>query len=176
MKGQLPGIALRRTLEYVEQNHEQWKYPELWNADGSRKPFATQILYKADIGNRGAYFEARLRVLKCDGKVVASNDGLKITGARELVLGVAAASSFNGYDKSPSREGIEPSTRTLPVLENLSHKSYAELRAAHVADHQKLFHRVAFHLEDTGEASKLPTDQRLRQPVEPDLSRAVLLY
>lgn len=176
LKGQLPGIALRRTLEYVEQNHEQWKYPELWNADGSRKPFATQILYEADIGNRGAYFEARLRVLKCDGKVVASNDGLKITGARELVLGVAAASSFNGYDKSPSREGIEPSTRTLPVLENLSHKSYAELRAAHVADHQKLFHRVAFHLEDTGEASKLPTDQRLRQPVEPDLSRAVLLY
>jgi Glycosyl hydrolase family 65, N-terminal domain len=35
--GQLPGIALRRTLEYVEERGDQGMYPELWSKDGSRR-------------------------------------------------------------------------------------------------------------------------------------------
>ena len=36
LAGQAPGFALRRTLEWVEQRKEQWKYPELWDKDGRR--------------------------------------------------------------------------------------------------------------------------------------------
>jgi len=78
----------------VEQWHEQWKYPEIWNQDGTRKPFAKPVLYGDEIENRGMYFEARIRVLKCDGKVILSDTGLKIEGAQDVVLALAAASSF----------------------------------------------------------------------------------
>ena len=43
--GQAPGFALRRTLEWVEQRGEQWKYPELWDKDGRRRPHAKPVLY-----------------------------------------------------------------------------------------------------------------------------------
>src|SRR5882724_1568167 len=80
--GQLPGIALRRTLEFVEGRNEQAKYPELWNADGSRKPFAKQILYGDEVNGRGMRFEVRVRVLQTDGKVTSSDQGLEVAGAQ----------------------------------------------------------------------------------------------
>ncbi len=158
--GQLPGIALRRTLEWVEGLGEQWKYPEIWNKDGSRKPFAKQFLYGDEVANRGMRFEVRIRVLAGDGKVTSSDTGLKVMGGQEVVLAVAAASSFNGYDKSPSREGVEPSSRTLPVIKRVAGKSYEQLRAAHVADYKRLFDRVSLRLGERGERSLLPTDAR----------------
>jgi alpha-L-fucosidase 2 len=159
--GQLPGIALRRTLEWVEERGEQWKYPEIWNQDGSRKPFAKQILYGDEVGGRGMRFQVRIRVLESDGKVASSKGGLTVTGARQVVIAVAAASSFNGYDKSPSRNGVDPSSRTLPVLQRVAAKSYAQLRAAHVADYQKLFNRVSLQLGEPGARSLLPTNERM---------------
>jgi alpha-L-fucosidase 2 len=158
--GQLPGLALRRTLEYVEEHNEQWKYPELWNPDGTRKPFAKQILYGAEVGNRGMYFEVRVKVLKCDGKVISDKDGMHIEGAREVVLALATASSYNGFDKSPSKEGVDPSSRTRPVIDKVSAKTYPQLLAAHIADHQRLFNRVSLNLQQT-ERSKLPTNERV---------------
>jgi alpha-L-fucosidase 2 len=159
MTGQLPGFALRRTLDYVEQHSEQWKYPEAWNQDGSRKPFAKEILYGDDVGNRGMRFEARVRVLQCDGKATLSQGGLQIEKAQEVVLALAAASSFNGFDKSPSRQGVEPSARTAPVLARIAHTSYQKLRAAHVADYQRLFNRVSFHLADQGGGGRSSTNE-----------------
>jgi len=108
MTGQLPGFALRRTLEYVEEHSEQWKYPELWNKDGSRKSNAKQLLYGAEADDRGMRFEARVRVLKCDGKVTSTGTGLKIESAQEVVLVLAVASSFNGFDKSPAGKASNP--------------------------------------------------------------------
>lgn len=158
--GKLPGMALRRTLEYVEQAGDTWKYPEIWNKDGSKKPFAKQILYGEEVDNRGMLFEGRLRVLQCDGKVSASDDGLAIDAASEVVLALSMASSFNGYTKSPSREGLNPAIRSKVTLDKLAKRSYRQLREAHVADYQSLFNRVSFHLDGEGNSSKLPTDQR----------------
>jgi len=169
LTGQLPGFALRRSLDWVEQWHEEWKYPELWNTDGTRKPFAKPVLYGDEIGNRGMYFEARIRVLKCDGKIISSDTGLKIEGAQDVVLALAAASSFNGFDKSPSRQGIRPASKTIPVLKKIAGKSYEQLRAAHVADYQKLFNRVSFHLNDDN-------TNKVGDAVKPDLSLPALTF
>jgi alpha-L-fucosidase 2 len=160
LTGQLPGIALRRTLEWVEETGDTWKYPELWNEDRSRKPFAKQILYREEVGNRGMFFEGRLRVLECDGKVNVGNDGLSVEGAQYVTLALAMGSSFNGYAKSPSRQGADPAKRTTPVLDRLKHRSYRQILGTHISDYQKLFQRVSLELADTGEKSRLPTNQR----------------
>jgi len=77
-----------------------------------------------------------------------------------VVLAVASASSFNGYDKSPSREGVEPSSRTQPVLQHLEGKSFEQIRVAHVRDYQQLFNRVSLQLGEPGARADLPTDER----------------
>jgi alpha-L-fucosidase 2 len=159
--GQLPGIALRRDLDYVEKNREAWKYPEIWNSDGSRKPFAKQILYGDEVDHRGMLFEGRLQVLNCDGKVVATDSGLKIENAREVVLALALASSFNGFHKSPSREGSDPAAKNVATLQRLQGHTFQQLRQRHVADHKTLFDRTSLNIEDSSSRSHLPTNQRL---------------
>ncbi len=98
--GQLPGIALRRTLDWVEKKGDQWKYPEIWNKDGSRK-FQKQVLYGDEVDGRGMRFEVRVKTTR---------------SAVEAVLLIAVATSFNGVDKSPSRQGADPAARNRETL------------------------------------------------------------
>jgi alpha-L-fucosidase 2 len=160
LRGQLPGYVGRRELKLVEQWGDQWKYPENFEADGRRKPHAAQVLYGADIEGKGMFFEGRL-ALKTDGKVSADGGILRVEGASEAVLLVSAASSFNGYDKSPSREGVDPARRTTKDLRAASGRSFDELRARHVADYRALFDRVALTLAGDPAKELLPTDARI---------------
>ncbi len=163
LSGQAPGFALRRTLEWVEQRGEQWKYPEIWEKDGRRKPVAKTVLYGDEIGGLGTYFDVRLRVAAKGGAARATGDGIGVTGADEAVLLLAAATSYNGFRKSPSREGADPAARAAADLARASAKSYDTLRAAHVADYRRLFDRVTMNLGAPSAQSRLPTDERIAQ-------------
>jgi alpha-L-fucosidase 2 len=156
--GQLPGLALRRTLEFVEQWGEQWKYPELWDKDGKRKQDASPILYD----QKGMFFEVRMRILSCDGRVSSDDSGLNVEGAKEAVIAVAVASSFNGFDKDPVKEGADPSAKTRADLAKISGKTYSQLRNNHLADYKKLFDRVSIQLPGQEGQKKLPTDERVK--------------
>lgn len=160
LHGQAPGIALRRTLEWVEKRGEQWKYPEIWDRDGKRRPYAKQVLYGDEVGGRGMFFETHLRVIT-DGNVVTADDELEIHGAKEAVLILSAATSYNGSQKSPSREGIDPSIAAKKDLVAAAGKSFKVLRARHLQDYHVLFQRAALHLGSSGAAEKLPTDERI---------------
>lgn len=139
MRGQAPGFALRRTLEWVEKRNEQWKYPEIWNKDGSRKPGADTVLYDG----RGMSFEARLTVLSTNGKAEATDGGVKVSGATEAVV---VLSSTTGYLKAPPRE--------------VSKRTWTSLKNEHLADYRKLYRRVTLNL---GPHSGAATDDRIRQ-------------
>ncbi len=176
MTGQAPGLAVRRTLEWIEQRGEQWKYPELWDAEGKRRPHARQVLYGEEIGGLGLRFEARLKA-SADGSVAAAGEELRIEGAREALLLLAAATSFNGFDKSPSREGADPAARVRTALAAAAGKNYAQLRRAHVSDYRALFDRVELRLGRPNAQSRLPTDERIERfgnGRDPDL--AALLF
>ena len=161
LRGQLPGYVGRRELKTVEQAGEQWKYPENYDANGQRKPHASQVLYGADIDHKGMFFQARL-ALKSDGKVSSSAGGaLVVDHATEAVVVLSAASSFNGFDRSPSRDGVDPTIRAQRDLRAAAAKSYDELRARHVADYRTLFDRVSLRLEGGTGNENLPTDQRI---------------
>lgn len=160
-KGQAPGFVLRRTLEQVEQKNDQHKYPEIYNSDGSRKSFAKQVLYGEEVDGKGMHFEARTEIRNVGGEVSKTENGLQITNADEVVLLLSMATSFNGFDKSPSREGKKPAEINQTILENVKSKSFDELKKAHISDYKNLFDRVEFELKSK-DFSHLTTPERLK--------------
>lgn len=172
LTGQLPGLVVRRTLEWIEKRGDQWKYPELWGSDGKRRPNARQVLYGDEIGGLGMRFEARLKVRVTGGSITASGDHLEVKAANQALLLLAAASSFSGFDKSPSREGKDPSARTKPCLAAAARKPYSRLLRDHNRDYTALFDRVSLRLGPAGVARERPTDERIRtfrHDEDPDL-------
>ena len=172
LRGQLPGFVARRPMRTIEEWGDQQKYPELYDADGKRLPHAKQVLYGDDIGGKGMRFEARL-VVRTDGKIGAGTRALSIEGATEAVLIVAAGSSFNGYDKSPSREGVDPAERTGRDVRAAAARDYAALRDRHVADYRSLFDRVTLRLDGDPAKESLATDRRIaafRESGDPSLA------
>ena len=83
---------------------------------------------------------------------------LRHESATTATLLLAAATNFKRYDDLTG----DPEARVLADLDRAAGKSYEELRAAHTAEHQRLFRRV--HLELGGPRSVVakPTDERLR--------------
>lgn len=101
-------------------------------------------------------FEARLAAKVDGGKQEARDGKLIVSGATSATLILTGATNFKNY-RDVSADAGARNTATLAALRN---KSYETLRAEHVADHQKLFRRVALDLGSTP-AAKLPTDQRI---------------
>jgi alpha-L-fucosidase 2 len=107
---------------------------------------------------QGMKFAARLRVLHQDGKVTVEGDKLRIAGATEVVLLLAAATDYQ-MKAGDFRKG-DPVALTEQQTQAAAGKSYFQLRAAQVTEHQRLFRRVSLDLGGSPSA-KLPTDERL---------------
>ncbi len=161
MQGQVPGFGLRRSFEQVEKLGDTYKYPEVYEKNGQRKPGAQNFLYDKQIGGLGMRFETRVKVLNTGGQVTPTGDAITVRGASEVVFLVSAATSFNGFDKSPAYEGLDPK----PILDKrfsaLARKTYADLYRAHLSDYKKLFDRVELEVAAETEQSGLPTDRRV---------------
>src|SRR5207247_2798246 len=103
-------------------------------------------------GGLGMFFEARLR---------GAGAGLTVSGANEVTMALTARTSFNGFDKSPSREGSDAAAGCQADLKSAASKSYSILRDAHVTDYQRLFNRVSIDLGAPSDQTRLPTDERI---------------
>ncbi len=163
MRGKVPGFGLRRTFEQVEKLGDQYKYPEVFEKNGQRKPGVENMLYDEQINGLGMAFETRVKVLNTGSRIRQDNSSITVQDASEVVFVLSAATSFNGFDKSPAYEGVNPS----PVLDQrfkvLEKKTYVDLYRTHLADYKKLFDRVAIELAAETEQSKLPTDKRVER-------------
>ncbi|HVM62823.1 MAG TPA: glycoside hydrolase family 95 protein [Verrucomicrobiae bacterium] len=108
-------------------------------------------------GIRGALkFEARIRVLAHGGKTVTTPNTVSVSAADSATLLIAAATSYKSYKDVSG----DPGKITREQIRAASEKSYESLRAAHVAEHQRLFRRVQLDL-GTSDAVNLPTDERI---------------
>ncbi len=98
---------------------------------------------------------------------------LQIANADAVTLLISAATSFNGFDKSPVREGQNPGVLAasyLRAIKDAYKDAYQTLEAEHIADHQRLFRRVTLHInpqasqdvETAPHPEPLPTDERIR--------------
>ncbi|WJH33154.1 glycoside hydrolase family 95 protein [Paenibacillus sp. CC-CFT747] len=115
------------------------------------------VLYEEDKGIR---FEAVLRALPEGGHVEAHGNLLWVKGANAVTFLFTAATSYNGFDKDPVREGKDAGALCADWLSGASQLSYEELLARHLRDYQELFGRVELELEAPGR-EELPTDERI---------------
>lgn len=110
-------------------------------------------------GTNGLRFAVRLRAVPEGGGVALDGTGLRVQQANAVTLLLTAATDYTM--RLPDWRQGDPTATTAAQLRSAASKSYATLRAAHVADHRTLFDRVQFDL-GTSEARGLPTDARLK--------------
>lgn len=178
MTGRVPYLVVRRELNWIEQHHDQWKYPELFYPDGKRRPNiplyhceeeangaetkssiarACPVIY----GKRGTRFETQVQIRATGGTITAKDGALHVRGANKVMLVISSGSSFNGFNKSLSRDGADPSVQAAGVQARLAKRSYDSLLAEHVKDYRSLFDRVSLNLGAPSAEAALPTDQRI---------------
>ena len=120
------------------------------------KPF----IYEDSLHQDGMRFQFRIKAVTKDGLVSHNDSMLTISGATEVLLYVSAATSYNGFDKYPDKDGKDEDKIAKDFLNASLKKSYQQLLNAHVADYQKYFNRVVLSLTDNP-ADHQPTDKRL---------------
>jgi alpha-L-fucosidase 2 len=104
-------------------------------------------------GGKGLSFLASVKILAEGGKLEAYPERIYTQNANAMTLIVAAATSYRGNDHRAAVERALSAAVATP---------FEKLRSDHVADHQKLFRRVALHLGASAQAS-MPTDERLER-------------
>ena len=139
-------------------------YPSYYRMEGERR------LYDPA---RGTRFRTLLGASSEDGTVTPTQcllpggqtpaDALRVEGSTCLTLYLVNATSFNGFDKDPAREGKDYRALSERNLRRCREKGYAGILASHLADYAALFGRVKLNLGETApEVAALPTDQQLR--------------
>jgi alpha-L-fucosidase 2 len=112
-------------------------------------------------GNTGPNldYEVHARVLTRGGAITGEGDKLTVEGADEAIILLTANTSYT-MDYAKGYRGSDPALAAAQMLAAAA-KSYDQLKAGHVADHQRYFRRAHLDL-GTSEAAKKPTDERLR--------------
>lgn len=161
MQGKVPGFALRRNFDLVERLNDEHKYPEIYRNDGTLRPGADNVLYGEQVDGLGMAFDCRVQTMHLGGKITVSDDRIRVEQADEVVFIITAATSYNGYDKSPAYEGKDPALHVQNQLAAIRAMSWQDLYQRHLGDYRNLFDRVRINLGKMTEQSQLPTDQRV---------------
>ena len=119
------------------------------------------IIYDDAPDGKGMTFAARLRVITDGGTVGSEADRLQIRKATHATVLLTAATSFNGPQRSPSRDGRDPVALAQADLAQVVDKSYGLLQETHRNDFEPLMQRVSLDLGHDADVVALPTDQRL---------------
>ena len=118
-------------------------------------------------------FESHLKVYENNGKIQLDGEKIHITQASKVTLVLTGATSYKSYNDT----GANPFLRCDRTLSSLK-GSYTSLIKNHIADHQKLFHRVSIDLGVTNQVYK-PTDERIldfQKADDPHLAALVFQY
>jgi alpha-L-fucosidase 2 len=130
------------------------------------------LKYDDDPQGKGMRFQVEACILKTDGILGSSDTTLSVQKARNTVIAVAIATSFNGFDKEPGAEGKDPKKLNELWLTNAESRSFQELKQVHTQDFRSYFDRVEFSVGENTQ-KELPTDKRLKEYLDnhedPDL-------
>jgi alpha-L-fucosidase 2 len=118
-------------------------------------------------------YQVRLRVLTKGGTLRMEGDRIRVEGADSAVLLLAAGTNFKSFQDVTGN----PEPLIQAQLSKSVKTSYANLRAEHIQDYQRLFNRVSLTLPKSS-TSDLPTDQRLAamKKSQDDPALAALLF
>jgi alpha-L-fucosidase 2 len=94
-----------------------------------------QVVYSEEDG-KGTAFEIRLRILNTGGTVSQENNRLVIKDADKVIIILASATSFSGFDQPVSVSSKDPSAEASGIIESVSGKTFGELKEAHLRTFQ----------------------------------------
>ena len=110
--------------------------------------------------HEGMKFQARLIVRVEGGTVRGDAARIRVTDADAVTVLFVGATNYKL--EYPAYRGEAPDGKNARTLRALAGKSFAQLRAAHVADYRSLFRRVSLTLDEPTRGP-LPTDVRLQR-------------
>jgi len=134
--------------------------PNYYNPEG-QKP----IIYEDASGCNGTRFQFRIKAVSKDGTILTDTSGIHVKGASEVFVYLSAATSFNGFDKCPDKDGKDEKLLAKGYLDNALVKGYAILLKRHQKDFWTYFNRVVFNVTDSTGSNPnidLPSDERLK--------------
>ncbi|WP_229214978.1 glycoside hydrolase family 95 protein [Dyadobacter bucti] len=123
------------------------------------------VVYNDPSQCKGMRFELRLKVKESDGEVTTDSAGVHVRNASEVVLLLSAATSFNGFDKCPDKDGKNETALAEQYLQPALAKSFDVLKTAHVKDYQHFFNRTSLVLNGNPVPDKA-MDERLKDYTE----------
>ena len=100
---------------------------------------------------------AKAKIINTGGKLSIDTGKIRVSNANEVVILISMATNFTNYKTLDTDENKKCST----YLETALKKPYKKLLTNHIGAYQNYFNRVKFNI-GTSEASKLPTDERIR--------------
>ncbi|MGF1924941.1 MAG: glycosyl hydrolase family 95 catalytic domain-containing protein, partial [Bacteroidia bacterium] len=115
--------------------------------------------------------ESRLTAVVKNGILKIENDKISITSADEVTLYLTAGTNFI----DASNVYGNPADANDKALMSLTHKTYAQVREAHIVEYQSYFNRFSLSF-GTSENDNLPTDQRLIKFAHSDDPGFIALY
>ncbi len=115
--------------------------------------------------NRGIRFSSYVEIKNDGGEVIVSDSTLNVVGANEAIIFVSIATSFNGFDKDPVKNGLDNKAIAQAQLNKAYKKGFQKLKEEHLEDYQAFFNRVKLDLGETS-VPDLPTDERLKKYTE----------
>jgi alpha-L-fucosidase 2 len=136
-------------------------------------------------GDEGMTFTVHVKVINEGGRLLADNNGLHLVNADAATILITAATSFNGFDKSPSKQGKNDAWIAEQVMQKASAKAYSVLLKNHVNDYKPFYERVSYAFGKvnesvpTGDNESLATDERLRRmssQFDPELLATIVQY
>lgn len=121
------------------------------------------IIYRDPDKCDGMRYNLRLKGHDTDGSISTTNKGIEISNATDAVIVLSVATSFNGYDTCPDKNGRDEKAIAKKHLQNVSYKAFDQLLQEHLSDYHSFFNRVSLSLGDetASRQQSLPTDERL---------------
>jgi len=130
-----------------------------------------RVTYDTTAANKGMRFATLIQVDQKDGSSKTENGIISVNGATSVTIKLAAATSYNGYEKSPSAEGKDEKKVARTTLEKIKKDSAKTLNERHFKDYSSLFSKVDIQLGDTakqGNPVSLRTKSHYKK-ADPDL-------
>jgi alpha-L-fucosidase 2 len=134
-----------------------------------RAPYHTEPNYRGNVAdsvlydeNRGTAFYTMIKIRNLDGEIIQTDSSLGLNGGSEAILFISIATSFNGFNRDPAKEGLNEKAMAQDKLINAFPISYSELKSAHLQDYRRFFNRVSLSLGNS-QAPDLPTNERLKR-------------
>ncbi len=111
---------------------------------------------------KGTRFSSLIKIQSNSGNITRTDSTISLSAATDATIYVSMATSFNGFDKDPAKNGLNNVSIANTQLTNAVQLGWNEIKKHHVKDYQTYFNRVQLKLANK-DTVNLPTDQRLKR-------------